>query len=111
VHNVDAREEPGGRTAELQGLGKGIRDAEVALRPIAGGDTFDQVAVDLLAERALALSPAAEDCNVVPTVGEPTGEDLDEPLDAADMGPEVGGHEQKANAGESRQIPLAVAVR
>jgi len=110
VQDVDAREEPFERAPEPRRLRKGIWDAEVALRPIARGYTLDQVTVDLLAEGALPLGAAAEDRDVVTTVGEPTGEDLDEALDAADVGAEVRGHEQKASAGEGRQIPFAVGV-
>jgi hypothetical protein len=110
VHDVDARQVPLERAPELQRLWKGIWDAEVVLEPIAPGYTFDAVTVDLLVTRAPSLSPAAEDGDVVAAVGEPTGEDLDEALDAPDVRAEVGRYEQEASVGERRQIPLAVEI-
>jgi hypothetical protein len=111
MHDVNAGEEPLERAPEFHGRGKGIWDTEVALRPIARGHTFDQVTVDFLVHGALRLSPAAEDGDVMAVIGEPAGEVLYEALDAADVGAEVGGHEQEARAGSSRQCRFAVGVR
>ncbi len=73
---------------EVDGRGDGIRKLEPAVERIRGRDARHDVSVQLLAEWRLAVA-AADDRDVVTSIGEPAGEDLGEAFDAADTRAEV----------------------
>ena len=58
---------------------------------------MDREAVEVFAQRR-AGEAAADDLHLVPGGGEPSGEDLDEALDPAHVGPEVRADEEHAHA-------------